>query len=127
MITTQCVTYLLHLGISRDAPVPRVNTITFWIRQLEKTESTPIRRGHGMPRTLRIAENVRLVREVIQRSPRRSARELAVAILDTYVQQSLEKTAEENYLGDLLVQQYVGRAHTPQISLAVLRQRSLGG
>lgn len=72
--------FRIHFGIPRNESIPSANTIKFWIRQLEETGSTLSGLGHGAPRTVRTPENVQLVRESIEQSPRRSARKHAVAL-----------------------------------------------
>ena len=72
--------FRIHFGIPRAESVPSANTIKLWIRHLEETESTLSRLGHGAPRTVRTPENVQLVRESIEQSPRRSARKHALAL-----------------------------------------------
>ncbi|KAL4084247.1 hypothetical protein QTP88_028072 [Uroleucon formosanum] len=72
--------FRIHFGIPRTESIPSANTIKFWIRQLEETGSTLSGLGHGAPRTVRTPENVQLVRESIEQSPRRSARKHAVAL-----------------------------------------------
>ncbi|CAI6348356.1 unnamed protein product [Macrosiphum euphorbiae] len=64
--------FRIHIGIPRAESIPSAYTIKFWIRQLEETGSTLSGLGHGAPRTVRTPENVQLVRESIEQSPRRT-------------------------------------------------------
>lgn len=69
--------FRVRLGIPRIVPVPYVNTTKFWIRPLENTEITLSENGLGSPGIVRTAENVRSVKEAIERSPRPTARKRA--------------------------------------------------
>ena len=80
VIATQRAFRIHFGGIPRAESIPSANTIKLWIRHLEETESTLCRLGHGAPRTVRTPENLQLVRESIEQSPRRSARKHAVAL-----------------------------------------------
>ena len=80
MIGTQRAFRIHFGGIPRAESVSPANTIELWIRHLDGTASTLSRHGHGAPRTVRTPENVQLVRESIEQSPRRSARKNAVAL-----------------------------------------------
>jgi transposase len=59
--------------IHRNRAVPSVHAITTWVRTFEATGSTLKKKGGGV-QTVSTPENIAHVREVIERSPHRSAR-----------------------------------------------------
>lgn len=65
--------------ISRNNAVPSANAIKTWVRNFEATGSTVKKRG-GSAKKVRTPENIAIVREAIERSPRRSARRHSVAL-----------------------------------------------
>lgn len=72
--------FRLHFNIPVGGNVPGGNAIRRWARTLENSGATAIPSAIGRPRTVRTPENVILVRNAIEQSPRRSARRHAVAL-----------------------------------------------
>lgn len=72
--------FRLHFNIPVRGDVPGGNAIRRWPRALENTGLTLTPSAIGRPRTVRSPENVTLVRNAIEQSPRRSARRHAVAL-----------------------------------------------
>jgi hypothetical protein len=66
--------------LGRNASVPDRKTILLWISNLWASGSTLNRKSPGIPRTVRMPENVEAVRASIQQSPKRSARKHATAL-----------------------------------------------
>lgn len=72
--------FRLHLGVPRNKSVPCVPTlVVFGFDDWKRLKGTLRGRGHGVPGTLPITENVQLVRGANERSPRRSAWKRAFA------------------------------------------------
>jgi hypothetical protein len=59
-------------GIHRNRAVPSAHALKTWFRNLEATGST-LKKKCVSVKTVRSSENIAVVREAIERSPRRSA------------------------------------------------------
>ena len=68
-----------EFGIHRIRAVPSAHAIKTWVRNFEATGSTLKKKG-GSVKTVRIPEDIAVVREAIERSPRRSARRHSVSL-----------------------------------------------
>jgi len=62
-----------EFGIHRNRAVPSAHAINTWVRKFEAAGST-LKKNGGSVKTVRTPENIAVVREVIERSPHRSAR-----------------------------------------------------
>lgn len=66
-----------HFNIGRNDPVPCRNTILKWVQTLRTTGNIMKKKPPGPERSARTPENIAAVREAINRSPSRSARQHA--------------------------------------------------
>jgi hypothetical protein len=68
-----------EFGIHRNRAAPSAHAIKTWVRSFESTGSTLNKKG-GSVKTVRIPENIAVVRETIESSPHRSARRHSVSL-----------------------------------------------
>ena len=69
-----------HFSLGRRAPVPDRKMILLWVLNMRATGSALKRKPPGRPRSVRMPENVQMVRASIEQSPRHSARKHATAL-----------------------------------------------
>ena len=81
-----------EFGIHRNRAVPSVHAIKTWVRNFEATGSTLKKEG-GSVKTVRTPKNIVVVREAIERRPRRSARRhsLSLGLSEARVRRNLNK------------------------------------
>ena len=81
-----------EFGIHRNPAVPSAHAIKTWVRNFELTGSTLKRKG-GIVKTVRTPENIAVVREAIERSPRRSAlrHSMSLGLSEANVRRNLHK------------------------------------
>ena len=68
-----------EFGIRRNRAVPSAHAIKNWARNFEATGSTLKKKGDSL-KTVRTPENIAVVRQAIERSPRRPARRHSVSL-----------------------------------------------
>jgi transposase len=68
-----------EFGVHRTHAVPSAHAMKTWLRNFEATGSTLKKKG-GSVKTVRIPENIAVVREAIERRPHRSARRHSVSL-----------------------------------------------
>jgi len=71
--------FLRQFGIHRNRAVPWAHAIKTWFRNFEASGTTLKTKG-GSVKTVCTPENIAIVREAIERSPRRSARRHSVSL-----------------------------------------------
>ena len=81
-----------EFGIHRNRAVPSAHDIKTWVRYFEFTGSTQKKKG-GSLKTVRTPKNIVVVREAIERRPRRSARRhsLSLGLSEARVRRNLNK------------------------------------
>ena len=85
-----------EFGIHCNRAVPSAHAIKTWVWNFEATGSTLKKKG-GSVKTVRTPENIAVVREAIERSPRRFARRHSVSHGAVWSQRSTDFTQRSQF------------------------------
>ena len=79
-VTATLRNFINHFQLSRGDPVPNRKTVLLWVKNFRATSLALKWKPPRRPRSIRTPENIKIVKESILRSPRRSVHRHSAAL-----------------------------------------------